>query len=242
MLRYIIRLDDATPTMNCARWEIVEGLLDRYGIEPIVGVIPENGDELFSWEEDPSFWSGTVRRWREKGWTIAQHGCHHVYHDCGDGRHSEFIGLDYGAQKLLIDEGYRALLSHDCRPACFFAPGHTFDEITVDVCRDSGYFDFISDGYAIYPFVERDMLFFPSVFDTPHSVLPFGVYTFVIHPNFVTDGELAHIEKFLKAHRKNFTPVGQILKEIRPDRKKNILDKAVGPCMDFARGVRDKLR
>lgn len=241
MLRYIARLDDATPKMNHQLWNEVERMLDKYDIKPIVGVIPDSRDGLFKWEEDPDFWNVTVQRWQNKGWTIAQHGFHHVYHKVSEnagGGNSEYIDLNYEEQKELIDRGHEILLSHNCKPTCFFAPGHSFDEITVDVCRDSGYFDFISDGCAIYPYKERDMLFFPSIFDTPHKILPFGVYTFIMHPSFTTPEDINYFEKFIQKHRNNFKPVSEIMDEISRDRTRNSLEKTIHPCISFARKAR----
>lgn len=42
--KYLIRLDDAVLTMNTKKWQRMEDLLDRYGVKPMVGVIPANND------------------------------------------------------------------------------------------------------------------------------------------------------------------------------------------------------
>ena len=55
MSHYVIRLDDACPTMNHANWNRMEYLLDKYSVRPIVGVIPENQDPDFAWENDKHF-------------------------------------------------------------------------------------------------------------------------------------------------------------------------------------------
>lgn len=242
MLAYIIRLDDATPKMNKAGWEKVENLLDKYKIKPIVGIIPDSQDSLFTWDEDSKFWTETVARWQTKGWTIAQHGCHHVYHECDNGLRSEFIGLTYQEQMNLIQLGYNKLKQNNVTPTCFFAPAHTFDNTTVDVCRDSGLFSFISDGYSIYPFAERSMLFFPSIFDTAHKILPFGVYTFVLHPSFTTEKELIHFEEFIKSNQKSFIPVPEILESIDTNRKITLPEKGIAPTIRIIRRLRRKIR
>lgn len=66
MLNYIIRLDDACPTMNHEKWRKVEKLLDKYDIKPIVGIIPNSKDDLFKWEKDERFWETTVKRYIQK--------------------------------------------------------------------------------------------------------------------------------------------------------------------------------
>ena len=57
MKRYLIRLDDACPTMDHAKWQRMEDILDKYGIKPMVGVIPNNEDsQLKIKNEDEGFW------------------------------------------------------------------------------------------------------------------------------------------------------------------------------------------
>ena len=55
--RYLVRLDDACPTMQSEAWELLEVAFDKLGIKPIAGVIPENRDpSLFLNEVDAGFW------------------------------------------------------------------------------------------------------------------------------------------------------------------------------------------
>ena len=44
---YLIRLDDASEYMNVDNWAMIEELLEKYGIKPIVGIIPKNEDKEF---------------------------------------------------------------------------------------------------------------------------------------------------------------------------------------------------
>lgn len=239
LLKYFIRLDDAAPTMNKTAWDAVEQMLGRNHIQPIVGIIPDSKDTSFTWNEDPNFWTETVQRWIKKKWIIAQHGYHHVYHDCGNGVHSEFIGLDYYEQKKMIESGYQAMLSHSCKPACFFAPGHTFDDTTIDVCKDLGCFDFISDGYALYPYVDHGMVFVPRLFDTPHKVFPFGVYTFIMHPNHTSEKSIDKYEKFIINNRKHFVSPEDLKSIISTNRKQNQFDKMLESSIKGIRKIRN---
>ena len=241
MLSYIIRLDDACPNMNHNRWREVEELLDRYNIKPIVGIIPESRDKLFTWKTDENFWNVTVKRYIEKDWVIAQHGCYHLYHKTSEGKMSEFIGLSYEEQFKLIENGHEILKSHGVKPKCFFAPAHTFDDITIDVCRDTGYFDFISDGSSLYPYKYRDMLFYPNLFDTPYKILPFGVYTFVVHPNFVTDNGLKNLETFIKRNRKYFMDFENIDSNINKNKERTLTDKCIENTINIMRKFKSKL-
>ena len=241
MLSYIIRLDDACPNMNHRRWREVEKLLDKYYIKPIVGVIPESKDELFSWNTDDNFWNVIVKRYIDKDWIIAQHGCYHLYHKTAEGKMSEFVGLSYEEQLKLIKKGYEILKGHGVKPKCFFAPAHTFDDITIDVCRDTNYFDFISDGNSLYPYKYRKMLFYPNLFDTPYKILPFGVYTFVFHPNFITDKQLKDLETFIKKNRKYFIDFENIDSNINKNRQKTFIDKSIENTINIMRRFKYKL-
>ena len=45
MKQYLIRLDDACPTMNFSRWRVIEEILDKYHIAPLVGIVPSCEDQ-----------------------------------------------------------------------------------------------------------------------------------------------------------------------------------------------------
>ena len=55
--KYIIRMDDACPTMDHDKWEYLEKILDEFSIKPIVAVVPKNVDDTLNCKEsDPLFW------------------------------------------------------------------------------------------------------------------------------------------------------------------------------------------
>lgn len=221
MLAYIVRLDDACTQMNAAAWERVEALLDRYAVRPIAGIIPDSRDPDFAYGLVDDFWSSIVHRWKAKGWTIAQHGCYHTF--LPDVK-SEFEGLGYEEQKRLIVTGNQIMREYGIIPRCFYAPAHRFDHITVDAVRDSGLFEYISDGFSLYPFRYRNMLFMPSVFDKPHKLFPKGVYTFVLHPNTMLESDFMRLENFLMQNHMLFGDMDDIVKAINLNRQRNVFD------------------
>src|SRR5262249_45394891 len=76
--KYLVRLDDARPTMHERRWTAVEDILYRYSIKPIVAIVPRNEDTKLQCEAPrDDFWD-RARRWQRNGWTIAMHGYDHV--------------------------------------------------------------------------------------------------------------------------------------------------------------------
>ena len=44
MNQSLLRLDDASDYMDIEKWQRLEEFLDRYGIKPLVGIIPDNQD------------------------------------------------------------------------------------------------------------------------------------------------------------------------------------------------------
>lgn len=208
MSKLILRLDDACPTMNAPQWDKMEKLLDKYQIKPIVGIIPDNKDEAFNFPFDKSFWDKCFR-WQEKGWTIAQHGVHHKlkyrkakgYFQLAVERTTELAGESYENQRDMLLKGKNILESHGIRPVCFFAPCHTFDKITVDAVKDIGY-RFISDGYAFRAYKKRNVVFLPTIFDSPHVIG--GVQTFVFPPNSMNKVDFFKLEKFIACHQGEF--------------------------------------
>ena len=214
--RYIFRLDDACPQMNVEKWDRIEKLLDAYGIKPIVGIIPDNKDTYFGDGFCGSFWERAAA-WQEKGWTIAQHGLHHLIEKADTKTcfqkvvetDSEFVGKSLDEQKEMLRKGYEILKEKGLEATCFFAPCHTFDAVTVEAIRELGFYDFISDGYSSHPYRKGGVVFIPSMFDAPHKLV--GVQTFISHPNFVTDEELKNFEEFFKKHKDDFTVPAELL-------------------------------
>ena len=63
---YLIRLDDACPTMDSERWTYMESLLDKYEIKPMVGIVPDNQDNNLKIEKkDCDFWR-KAQKWEKK--------------------------------------------------------------------------------------------------------------------------------------------------------------------------------
>ena len=238
LVKYILRLDDATPKMNKSNWIKIEEMLDKYGVKPLVGIIPDCEDYIINWDYDESFWTEIAPRWVSKGWTIAQHGYKHVF-QLDLGIYSEFNGLSYEKQKEKIEQGYDFMKNRGIIPTCFFSPAHQFDNNTISVCRDSGHFDFISDGTAFYPYKENGMLFIPCMFDTPHK-MPFGIYTFVLHPNYLNDAEFEYYENFIRNNKDNFINAYEALENINLNRKRNVFEFAMKKAFKTIRKIKSR--
>lgn len=209
--KYLIRLDDACPTMDRAKWGQIEEILDRYGIKPMVGVIPHNEDPKQQIDSvDENFWN-KVHQWENKGWAIALHGFNHCYSSDGGLKglnpmwsRSEFAGLPLDEQRLKIRNGVAIMWEQGIKPKYFFAPSHTFDENTLVALREESDIRIISDTIALKPYKHADFIYLPQI--SGHcTTMPFpGIFTFCLHPTTMTEANFMTTENFLRGHKDEF--------------------------------------
>lgn len=209
--KYLIRLDDACPNMKRSNWQRMESMLDRYGIKPLVGIIPANADEnLMIDPVDPDIW-GTVKKWVDKGWSIAMHGYNHLHTSTDSGINplwprSEFAGLPLEEQKMKIGEGLKIFQSHGVTPRYFFAPSHTFDLNTLRALKESSEIRIISDTIACRPYRDGDFVFIPQFGGRCRNIPLSGVWTFCLHPSMMSEEDFKALERFLSKHASKFLP------------------------------------
>ena len=223
--RYLIRLDDACATQDRGRWDAVEAVLDRYGIKPIVAIVPANGDrELVRGPEDPAFWDRT-RNWERQGWTIALHGYSHVLRPLAVSggpsaarslvpvnEYGEFTGLSAEEQDRRVQEGLAILQSQGLTPRVFVAPAHSFDLQTLTSLQKASPIRVISDGFSFRPYRRFDFLWLPQQLWRPRAMGP-GLWTVCLHPNTMTKGTLDALESFFTAHRSQFPSPSEVIGE-----------------------------
>lgn len=229
MAHYILRLDDASDYMDIEKWTRIEQLLDTYGIKPIFGIIPKNGDESITskYEQNPGFWV-LMHSWINKGWVPAMHGFEHRYVTKDGGinpvnKRSEFAGLPYEEQVEKIREGYKILVEHGIKPDIFFAPSHTFDENTLKAIIAETPIRIISDTVAWDVYKEGDFWFIPQQSGSVRK-LPFKTITFCYHPNTMSENAFGLLENFVKKNNGCFIPFN---KTILTDKQKSIGDKLI---------------
>ena len=211
MKKYLIRLDDACPTMDAAKWQRMEDMLDRYGVRPMVGVIPANSDPKQKIDpEDTTFWT-KVKSWMNKGWAIALHGHDHCYISEGGLKglnplwaRSEFAGVSLEKQKEKIRAGVKIFRSHGIVPQYFFAPSHTYDNNTLRALKEESNIRIISDTIATKPYKEGDFIFLPQLGGHCTEMKIPGISTFCLHPSAMSDENLEAAERFIKAHKEQF--------------------------------------
>lgn len=228
-LKYIMRLDDACPTMDVDKWNQVESIFNLYGIKPIVGVIPNNKDPKMMIDlPDPHFWN-KVRKWQHSGWHIGLHGYDHCYISNSSGivpmnRQSEFAGVEKEIQREKLRKSLTVFSEHDIKTNIFVAPSHTFDSNTLAVLRDETDIKIISDGVAVYPYKKDGFFWIPQQLWQAIERKR-GVWTFCYHPNDMKDANFEILDKFCNAHRHEFVSNIEELMEYYGNRNADIMDK-----------------
>lgn len=232
MNKYLIRLDDACPTMDAAKWQRMEDILDHYGVRPMVGIIPHNEDPLQMIDvEDPDFW-GKVSKWESKGWAIALHGYDHCYIS-NEGmkglnplwERSEFAGVSLEKQKEKIREGVQILRSHNIDPKYFFAPSHTYDSNTLRALKEESNIRVISDTIAIKPYKYGEFAIIPQLGGHCSKMIIHGVWTFCLHPSVMSEENFIATENFIKAHKKEFVGFDDL--DLRNLKKKDLVSRVL---------------
>jgi predicted deacetylase len=217
MARYIIRMDDACPTMNSKKWDMFEDLLDEIDIKPIVAVIPNNKDNSMHYEEeDKQFWD-KVKRWQDKGWNIALHGYDHKYITNKSGlvpinKQSEFSGLSLDIQKEKIKKGWSVFKKYNIKSDIWIAPSHSFDKNTLRTLKEETTISIVSDGVSIFPFNKFDFIWIPQQL-WKYKKKNKGIYTICYHPSMMTEKQIIDELSVIKKNHKEFISNIQILKE-----------------------------
>ena len=227
--KYLFRLDDACPRMDHKKWQRIEQVLDKYGVKPLVGIIPNNEDPVTSIDAcDAQFWS-LAKSWANKGWKIALHGYNHVCTTETGGmnpvhKRSEFAGLPYEQQCEKIKNGYSLLKQHGIETEWFFAPSHTFDENTLKAIRECTPIKYISDMIATKPYLSHGFTFVPCQMGRLREMPIPGYWCACYHPNIMKDEEFVVLENFLSAHKDEFVSFDEL-----PDAgDKSLLDRMLG--------------
>jgi len=216
--KYLLRFDDFCPTMAWERWQRFIPVIEKFGIRPILAVVPENCDpELENSATDPEFWS-RMRTMEAAGATIGLHGYRHICNSRGRSlvplhETSEFAGVPEETQQKWIHVGLGILRSHGLDPRLWVAPRHGFDVGTLRALRNEG-IGAISDGFARVPFMRGGLTWIPQQLWAPVEK-QCGVWTICIHSQTATDNAVDEIAAFVSEHAAQFTSVGAVLDEFQ---------------------------
>lgn len=206
--KYIFRLDDICENMNWDNYHKVKSIFQKNDVKPIIGVIPNNkSKEFLKYPKcDFDFWDEIRNLQNEYKWSIALHGYNHVYENENSGifgkwPSSEFAGLSFQEQCYKISEGKRIFENQNIKIDAFMAPAHSMDNITIE-CLKQNEINIVTDGWALYPYYYKDVLFVPQLFATPRK-MKFGIYTWCFHTNNMSEKKIDELEIFIKENKKD---------------------------------------
>ena len=196
-MKIAVRLDDITPDMDWQRFFAFKALLDKYQVKPLIGIIPDNGDESLegTGEGAPEDFWAYVRGLAEEGWSIALHGYRHLYTTGHGGmfplnNFSEFAGLPYEKQKEMLAQGKAILEEKGIHTDLFMAPAHSYDKNTLKALKENG-FTKVTDGFGSRPYNWKGLVFYPISFQLGRTLKKEkGYSTMVIHAGTVKEEEL----------------------------------------------------
>ena len=186
--RYLVRFDDLCPTMLLDRWARFLSIIARYGIRPILAIIPVIRIPPSSCRRRiPTSGSNAITRSRRR---------HHRYawlpapmHQYGKPilrlhQETEFAGVEQcsSSNGFVPDSG--SFAKTDLNPRLFVAPRHGFDLHTLRALADEG-LGILSDGFAHRPVMRQTSSGFRSSFGSRSKKRPgFGPSASIQYRNF----------------------------------------------------------
>jgi len=202
--KYLFRLDDANHYLDSEKWDRIEKIFDKFSIKPIVAVVPANRDrDLMISKYNPNFWL-LVKKWEEKGWSIAVHGLNHKFHKVSRRslrlpfyNFSEFGGLNFEKQRKKIKEAIDIFKNNELNPRIWISPAHSYDSNTLKAIEAETNIKIISDGIAFSSYFEKGFNFIPQQTWTVKKRM-FGLWTICLHPNNMLDEDFKKLEANLK--------------------------------------------
>jgi len=201
------------------RFERFMAITERYGIRPILAVVPDNRDpELKIDKHDPLFWA-RMRDLESAGATIALHGCRHVCQSSGPsylGLHSqtEFAGVPEDTQAEWILSGLDTLRQNGLSPRLFVAPRHGFDSATLRALVRAN-LPFLSDGFASRPFTRDGVVWVPQQLWEPVEK-SHGLWTICLHTNTASSHAQEGLRYFLHRFADRFTNFDEVASTTGP--------------------------
>lgn len=206
-MKYIIRFDDITHDMSWQNFFAVKQSLENLGIRSVLGVVPENLDLTLQYEPPRTDFFDLMRKFRQYGDTIAQHGTHHCYTSdhsgiLGINRFSEFAGLNYIDQLALLRTGKNILQKEGIWEPYFMAPAHSFDSNTLKALLELEFIG-LTDGYGFFPYNQNGLKLIPALTSSPFNV-GFGYCTICLHTNTMSLEAIERLLKFVVHNRSKF--------------------------------------
>lgn len=231
--------------MHHRNMAMLEEILTALDIRPIVGIVPDNRSPLLEVNKpDPGFWD-RVRTWQDRGWSVALHGFQHVDISGRAGvvrlnRRSEFAGLTFDEQLHRIDSGLSILRAEGITAELWMAPFCSFDQNTLAALRRVAITK-ISDGLAVWPWVDRNGTFWLPQQMWRFRTVPIGLWTVSLHLNYMTDAQMQELILDLREFGEQITDV-KTAAEKYMGRRQSPIDRVARPLLRGAVKLRRAAR
>lgn len=206
MASYLMRFDDITPSMNWRRFKEFKNFISKFGIRSILGVIPENLDKTLNVSSAWPKFIENLNQYKSYGDVISQHGLSHIYETkkygfFGSGPKSEFAGLTLEEQIIKLNKGKEILLEMNLWEPYFMAPAHSFDKNTLLALKSTN-FKYVLDGYALYPYKNKNLVFIPQIYSMPLPKYLPCISQLCLHMNSISENKIKYLKSFIE---KNYT-------------------------------------
>ena len=214
-LKISVRFDDICPTMNWNNFNKTMELCEKYGVKPLLGVVPNNQDKKLVVDEDNKDFFEIMRKYQEQGVSFAQHGLDHVYRNHKGGilklnQKSDFVGLPKEEQKKFLGEGLEILKKEGINTKIYMAPSHSYDKNMIVALKELG-FEYVTDGYTNYNYKWCGLTFIPCKHTFRIRKKVKGVCTLCLHINTMSEKDIQEFENTLKQYKDNLCDYSELL-------------------------------
>ncbi|MBE5755397.1 MAG: DUF2334 domain-containing protein [Clostridiales bacterium] len=214
-LKISVRFDDVCPTMSWDHFNKAMELCKKYGVKPLLGVVPCNKDPHLVVDEENKDFFDIMRKYQEQGISFAQHGLDHIYRNNNGGvlklnKKSDFVGLSKDEQKKFLGEGLEILKKEGINTKIYMAPSHSYDKNTILALKELG-FEYVTDGYTNYNYKWHGLTFIPCrhTFKTRRKMT--GVCTLCLHVNTMSEKDLETFEESLETYKEVLCDYSELL-------------------------------
>lgn len=219
-MKIAVRMDDITPDMNWDNFRFFQELFEQAGIQPLLGIVPDNRDDNLHCEEAHADFYEEMKSLQSKGYCLSMHGCYHVYSTKKGGmfplnNFSEFAGVSYTEQFRMLQEGKRKLEEKGIVTDMFMAPAHSYDSNTLKALKELG-FTRLTDGFGKRPYRYKGLTFYPISFQLSRSLKKDAGYTtMVLHANTITEKDKERYRNIFREHGKDMISYSEYL-QVQP--------------------------
>jgi len=195
-----MRFDDFSRYSDQFKWTNILEHFESKKVPALIAVIPDCKDEKFMKKEsidDNSFW---FKLFHYKKFDIGMHGLHH----------ENFGLMGYDQQLLWMKDSMKIFAGHRIIPDIFVPPNHSYNRFTFLAMKTLG-MNIFSDGKGLYPWKDdlTDITIVPQILWTPRKV-DFGVITFCLHPDTMSDKEVENLMKFVSENENNIVSITEV--------------------------------